>query len=472
MRIAIILVILGLVVGGVLYGVSQNKAKAQAEAMAFKAQVESAEVQYAEIAASLEGIEEFAPKARKVLGTASNLVPEIVGYEHAPRVYDREYDQKKKAEAWKKTVAAQTKKAVPAESDKAGGAIRTGVMVDEKGREMPAGLTGHGAPKPPPAPAVGTSGATGAGDATQHEIGGKLGERIKAGQDLYEKLCEHVGVIEARIDESALILTQSEKIVGRVKEAPTAFKAAAAQAGFAELVPMAKNLRNGMAEELAAAEAILPKFESMRDEVAEEKRAADAEAEQRRLAQQREENRSREVARAAGFYGGLPELLKSYQFTDAMQQVQDLQSSLTFEEAVTALDIPVERYRLLANAMTWLIAQFEKKPMSYGWKTARGALDIPKADGQGIYVQEKLIPWVEIPKERVIGFFSHYLEKNEDVGKSKADLYAGAAIYCKTFGFDDFTMDGFISKARNESKLTGDKMSALIDFQIDGDVAD
>jgi hypothetical protein len=234
---------------------------------------------------------------------------------------------------------------------------------------------------------------------------------------------------------------------------------------------MAKQLRESIADEIAQAEAHLKGLGKLNEEVLAEKAAAEAADAKKRAAEEREARKSSEVASAKEWYSGKTDMIKEFRFSAVADEIQSLQKSLTFEESKEILTVPIQRYRLLAGVMTWLKDQFNKAPLTWGWKSPGGNLDIASADEKGIYVQDKLIAWKDIPKDRVIGFFSHYLEKNEDVGKSKAELYAGAALFCKTFGYDDFVMDKFVDKAKSESDITAKEMPALLDFQVDKTLA-
>ena len=205
----------------------------------------------------------------------------------------------------------------------------------------------------------------------------------------------------------------------------------------------------------------------MIDEILEEKRLAAEAAEKKRLAEARRSKRKREISMAASWYDGKADMLRVYSFKDAAAEVKDLQESLTFDEAIESLDIPVARFRMMGDLMEWLKVNMKKTPMGWGWKTASGALDIESANDEGIIVQEKVIIWTEIPKDRLVGFFSHYLKlSKESAGKKKAELYMGAALFCKTFGQDD-AIQAFLDQAQIESELAARNINAVMNFSPD-----
>lgn len=465
MRVAVILVIVGIVVGVLFYTNAENKRKMRMEARAFAEQVEYAEGQHAKIVEYLEGVDKFGPQVWEIMSTASNLIPEIVGAEDVPRAFDRNYDSRQRMAAYK----AKTKPVAKApDGKKTDVSVPTGVVVDEMGREAPAGYTPRGSEPVAVEPKkVKKTEPTDAGSVSSTPAGDQpTSERLAKCQDYMEKLLEHCSVVDGRINESVTIQEESTKILDQVRKSLTALKASQVQAGFKELVPMAKQLRGAIAEEIAAAEAIPPLLEKMRDAVREEKRLVEEAAERTRRAEEKEANRKREISRAASWYDGKADMLRTYGFKDAEDSVRELKQSLTFDEAISSLEIPVLRYKLMGDVMEWLKQSIKKTPMSWGWKTATGALDIESANDDGIIVQEKVIPWLDIPKDRLVGFLTHYLKASEEVGKSKAELYIGAALFCKTFGQDE-KVDVFLDQARIESELAARNIDALMNFSPD-----
>lgn len=465
MRIAIILVIIGVIVGIVFYGHVENQRKLKMEALAFEKQVEYATMQNSQIEAALDGLESFSDEVWKIHAAASNLVPEIVGQDNAVLVYDKDYEKKKKAAAWKETVA-KVKASGGAPETK----VKVGVVKDEMGREAPAGLgldDGAKAPEPPapkkPAEAKQAPEGASAGSSDASSV---LKDRIAKAQVHIEKVTEHCYLVDGIIAQAATIREESAKILEGVRKSTSAFNASKLQPKYLELLPMAKDMKGSIAAEIEQAKSVLPLLEAMKQEVLDEIRRKEEAEEAKRKAEELEARRKRELADAAAWYDGKADLLKNYQFEEAKKQVEELKNSLTFEEAKTQLDIPALRYELMHGAMNFLKAAFNKAPLAWGWPTASGKLDIQRADEQGIYVQEKVIPWLEIPKEKMVGFFMHYLKIDEQVGKAKADIYAGVALYCKTFGAPD-SVDDLIDKAINESALTARQIPALMEFTPD-----
>jgi len=465
MRIVIILVILALIGGAVFYGYSQNQKKLRIEAEALAQEIKLAETSAADVAAALEGLEESSPQVWELMATASNMVPDIVGTEYAPRVYDPDYDKKKASEKWKKTLEEMKKKPAPSDKAPAPGA-KVGVVVDEFGREAPAGLSVRGAPEKKEVLPSKTDDKPSSSAEIEGVSDPKLAKRIKDAQRYIQELREHCESVEARLDEAFLIGGESKKILGQVRESVTSFRAKEAQAGFKDLLPMAKGLRKSIEAEVAEAKAVLPKLKAMKAEVDAEKQAAADAAQRQREAEERAARKKRELSMAAGWYEGKAALIKKYKFAEAAEEIEDLQSSFTFEEAKTQLDTPLMRYKLVASLRKWLISEFKKKPMPWGWRTPGGGLDIETADEQGIYVQEKLIPWTDVSPKRMISFFSHYLQRSEDVGKSKADLYIGAAIFAR-MADDEDAEEYYLEKAEVESEVAAREIPKLMGIKED-----
>jgi len=466
MKIAVILAIIGVIVGILFYSNSENEKKMRLEAAALAEQVAYAESQYAKIAESLTGIEELGPEVRAVMTAASNVVPSIVGADNAARVYDKDFGKKKA------TVSAVTPVVVKTADDVKKDAVKVGIVKDEMGRDAPAGYATKEMERKQSALDLEKKEAMSAAStvADSGSTGNKLEDRITKCREYLENIREHCAMVDAQIAEGRRILDESKTILGRVKSATTAFNAVKPQAGFAELVPMAKDLRAGIKQEIVEAAVIPAKLEDMKAEVEEEKRAAEAAAEKVRLAREKEANRQLENSMAGGWYNGKAEMLKVFQFAAAAESVKSLQNALTFEEARVGLEMPLERYTLMDEVMKYIQASFNKAPMAWGWKTATGALDIQKADADGIYVQEQLIKWTDIPKDRIASFFTHYLKASESVGKSKANLYIGAALFCKTYGLPG-QIDAFLDQARIESELAAKGIDGLMNFKPDASLA-
>ena len=467
MRIAIALVIIGIVVGIVFYGQMESDRKVRMEAAAFAEQVSYAESQYASIIESLDGVEDLGPAVWSVMSAASNIVPEIVGSANALRVYDKDYDKKQKR------TAAAAKAAARGPAKKGGapagkGDIKVGVK-DASGREAPAGFSSRAdAAKRAKLEEEKKANASAKDPvaAKQDDEDDKATQRIPKCQRIIEKIAEHCAMVDARIDESAQILVQNENLLGAVKKSASAYNAGKVVVGYKELVPMAKDLKKSIEDEIATAKALLPALETMKAEVIEEKRLATEKEAKRRRAEERKAKRALEISMANAWYEGKANMLREYDFDGAMQAVKGLQASLTYEDASTVLNMPIERYKLMDGIMTWLVGVISKSPMKWGWKTASGARDIEKADADGIYVQEKLIAWTDLPKAKLVGFIEHYIKNDDTTGKGKARLYIGVALYCKTFGVED-KEDHFLEKASDNSELLAKSISGLMNFTPD-----
>ena len=466
MRIAVVLIIIGIIVGAVFYGHAQGQKKRKVEAAALAAEITKGVEQYSAVTQSLAGLEEAGEKIWDSVTAASNLVPEIVGQDMAPRVYDRDFGKPKTIKMPKKpegSTPAGTNAAPPKAE------IKTGMVVDEFGREAPAGYVVRVAEdKEKPAPAAAKpAGETGGSGKDAVIDGGAGGQRLAQTRTLYLKVLELAHNVETNLDVVVMMRSDGEKVANSVKTALTASNAAKARTGFTELPAMAKQLRESIETDIAEADVCLKDLGKLKDEVSAEKAAAEAAEAKKRAAEDLAASKGREIASANEWYSGKADKIRDLKFAEVADEIQSLQKSLTFEESKDILRVPIQRYRLLAAVMKWLKDQFNKAPLTWGWTTPSGKLDIASADDKGIYVQEKLIAWKDIPRERVIGFFTHYLERSDDVGKSKADLYAGAALFCKTFGYDDFVMDKFVDKAKSESDITAKEIPALLDFQVD-----
>ena len=468
MRIAIALVIIGIVVGIVFYGQMESQKKVRMEAAAFAAQVSHGEAQYASIIESLHGVEDLGPAAWSVLSAASNIVPEIVGSANALRVYDKDYDKKHR----KKYVApkrAAKKSVEPEASTKKDDGVKVGVVVDSSGREAPAGYAARQdaekrakLEQEKKANAVAKD-PVAVKQALENE---EATARIPKCQKIIEKVSEHCAMVDGLIEEAAQILIQNENLLGAVKTATSAYNAANVVVGYKELVPMAKDLKKSIQDEIASAKELLPGLETMKGEVIEEKRIATEKEARRQRAKERKAKRALEISMANAWYDGKANMLRVYDFGGAMKAIKGLQDSLTYEDATAVLKMPIERYKLMDGSMAWLIGAISKSPLKWGWKTAAGARDVEKADAEGIYVQEKLIAWVDIPKAKVIGFMEHYLKNDETSGKGKAGLYIGAALYCKTFGVEG-KADLLLDMARDNSELAGKSIAGLMNFTPD-----
>lgn len=456
MKIAIASVIVLCVIGVLLAGLSQSKAKNRMEALALREQVEYAEKQAGDIVRIINEVPDVRGKIDRVISEASNMVPEIVGAESAGQVYGggKQAEKRKAAPRSSDVSAVKSVSKVDAE-------MKVGLVRDAQGREAPAGvgvvlLNSSALNRKPVSSSDGDSG----GDKDNN------GGRADLCRKGLEKLEELRIVIEGMLGEAVAVEGESAKVLKDVTSSISSVTAKKHNIRFQEMLPVAESIPAGCNEAVAEAGVILDQFREMAAEVREEKRLAAEEAARIKALEEENARHRSEMDQASAWYEGKADHLKRYDFQGVSDAVLRLQESLTFDDAKTILNIPAERYALMAGVMDFLRKTMKDRPFSWGWRTSSGALDITAADKDGLTVQDTLIRWEDIGADRYIFFFSHYLPLADITGKNKAKLFMGAALFCKTYGYDS-SVESFLNKAEIESPEVARQSAALLAFEPD-----
>ncbi len=215
-----------------------------------------------------------------------------------------------------------------------------------------------------------------------------------------------------------------------------AIQARAAEAGDDKLtVQKQLDTATELHEKLAALDNIVAEKKEQFAEA--ERQRLEAEQRQRELEAQRqaEAEREREVAqKVAAEHAQLDAVrekvlvkIRSNDFRKAASQVREIHDRIETEEARETAETWIERLDLLPEMKEVIIDQLAKNGYPWGWL---GQRDIIGADMQFVHLQQRKVPWHEVPPRQILRFINHYTESNQLDSQTRAQFNLAAAAYC------------------------------------------
>ncbi|MDA1045080.1 MAG: hypothetical protein O3C57_07650, partial [Verrucomicrobia bacterium] len=138
-------------------------------------------------------------------------------------------------------------------------------------------------------------------------------------------------------------------------------------------------------------------------------------------------------------------------YDTAVKVAEDLLSELKTEEAQIALQVVIDRFRLIQGVRQYLIAEIAKEPFRWGWKLNAGqGEDILAADENGITIRSGTIPWKEVGLPRLSGIVAHYLSRPGVAPSTKGNHFIGLSFLCRLNSLTTVA-DQFEAKASDAS---------------------
>ena len=189
-------------------------------------------------------------------------------------------------------------------------------------------------------------------------------------------------------------------------------------------------------------------------EIMAEKQVHDEEVEAQRKAELEEKQRQEEEARLEREKQALAELAKTeieqskvdkeevrelfslHDFDTVVSTLEDKASGYQTEDGKAALQVHIDRFKLVADMRQELIAAINTNPQPWGWGSGTSARDLAGASEKGISVvgSSATYPWKAVGAGQMLKFIDYYLKLPKVRIVSKMKISIGAAIYCDEFG--------------------------------------
>ena len=251
-----------------------------------------------------------------------------------------------------------------------------------------------------------------------------------------------------RIDRNLKALIEPTDMADKAAKKSTHSREAKSAAAALEAMAKKATLGYEEARELYAA------VRKQHADIVEEKQAFDAEMEakrqaeieeQRRLAEeaaeelkkkQREELAKTEVERSTVDKEEVAELFKKHDFDGVVAALEEKAKGYETDEGKAALQVFIDRYKLVATLKQELIAAITANPQPWGWGSGTSARDLAGASEKGISVvgTSATYPWKAVSVLQMLKFTDYYLKLPDVRIASKMRIAIGAAIYCDEFG--------------------------------------
>lgn len=447
--VILILLLLGLVTGGVFYILDHNQKKMELrrELLAYQQTVTSITNKYNEIHNIYEAVVALSSKANALSLQVSNAVKTVLNDTielHAPKATLRTPDP----------LSAQPESQTPAEAQPK--TEPNAPIVDEEGREMPAGLA------PPPhtkqtdtapktvlqdAPAEPTQPETTPTSVTEKEP--ELKQLARKALEAIVTLNDNAADAE-KIDNEAKVLADEG-----IKSA----KSDIAAEKFAQIITALVNIREIESKAKATAAIAQELATKMKMEAnnylkeQEEKRKALEEAEkirkEKEALQQREEERNAliesEILLANSAWEGTLIQIKENNYSDPLKQLQDTMARMQTQEGKQTLQVHIDKCNYLRQMKVFLIQQLSKTPMPWGWIQGRQE-DILGASDKGITLKNQVVPWKQISIQQMLHLLRTFTKSKAVSLKELTSHNIAAAIYCHINGGDAVARE-FIQQA-------------------------
>ena len=167
-----------------------------------------------------------------------------------------------------------------------------------------------------------------------------------------------------------------------------------------------------------------------------EQRRQEEEAARAREQKAREELANTEVERSKVDKEEVRELFSTHDFDAVVSALEAKAVGYQTEEGKAALQVYVDRFKLVADMRRELIAAINANPQPWGWGTGTSARDLAGASEKGISVvgSSATYPWKAVHAGQLLKFIDYYLKLPEVRIASKMKISIGAAIYCDEFG--------------------------------------
>lgn len=213
-----------------------------------------------------------------------------------------------------------------------------------------------------------------------------------------------------------------------------------------EITKTADNTKVLLAKVETKKKAILDEREAIRKAEEAAERARREEEERKRKAEEykaliEKETAELEIARAASSV-----LLKEHKYAEAIESLKTATANFQ-TELTNSVSLTIEHYGYLKDLKTFLIERLTSKPFRWGWGTGIAVQDILSADGTGILLRTRRVPWSEVSIAQMLKIADHYIVDKELKLREIGKYNIATAILCHYFELPQSKIKLYIQRA-------------------------
>lgn len=426
--IFLIIVALAVVGGGGFFLVDKHKKElaAKREVLAYNNAVADMGKELAGVSNAVASIAKLVASASGFPSAASNAVLVVCGEELAYPSPAAVAPAKpsKEPESTKKEAPAKPK---PKDAPK--------MVVDEKGREAPAGFAPPEKDDPPAPEEPPPESSPAAIDIPPPPVSDAPIKKL-ARQLIDECILLGDKLVSAEEMNTAALTAYEE---GR--NSHSSLQAAAKCKVIKDMITEFETLQKNTKVVLDRAAKSAQDIEDMRAafvKAQKDKQQAEEEAERARSAAEEAERKeaehlaliATEQALVASAHEQAIGLYKSMSFADGVNVLKQQAKDLSTDEAKEIMDNHLEQGKLLVEMKEYLANQMTKDPFAWGWIVDGRAVDIVKADVKKITTRTREAGWDEVTVQQMLHLFKKYMTKSSVPLKTLARQNLAAAVYC------------------------------------------
>jgi len=187
------------------------------------------------------------------------------------------------------------------------------------------------------------------------------------------------------------------------------------------------------------ARAVEEKRRAHDESVAAARRREREETEQRQIELDRrreEEERQRRIDQELGEVGAVTNtvrvLHREHAYGKAIEEIEAKLATLETAEGREAMQVVMDRYRMLQGLQAFLIARINEHPFEWGWVQEGSRRDILGAGADGIRVRGRAepVPWSMVAPWQMLQIIEHYLAHSGTRASVRMVQTMATAIYC------------------------------------------
>ncbi len=143
-----------------------------------------------------------------------------------------------------------------------------------------------------------------------------------------------------------------------------------------------------------------------------------------------------ELAEAAIMTNSIKIQLKQTAFAEAIKTIDEKIRTFKTAEGKAALQVLLDRYRMLEDLRLFLVRRMTEDPFSWEWIQSGSPRGISKADDKGIYVigMAGPVPWVNVSPAQMIRIIDYYLAHAKTRASERGVQTMAASVYCFEHG--------------------------------------
>jgi len=159
----------------------------------------------------------------------------------------------------------------------------------------------------------------------------------------------------------------------------------------------------------ASAELLLSQMETLSNEIIETERLRRAQEERDRLEAEHKKQLAADQERAKQQHGAMMDLAATFQFEDAMKQVQSMAPLYQTDEGRQRHTLMVDQCTELVAMKKELIAMLNAAPFAWGWRQDGSPRDIDSATPEALIVGDRQIPWNNVLLPQMLSILNDYI---------------------------------------------------------------